>query len=487
MPDRPIRGLEHALSIDSPSGSEFAVGLRYGCGRSSGFVAATPAAAANSFATWLILVGVFTPATMTIYVGGAKFIPGRIVICLFLVPALLELFRKGRHLAAVDAFACLASAWMIAATLQADQESWSSAAAMVLEFLGGYLVARAYFFGEAALRTFVHVLKRIAVIVILLAIVDHLAGRMVTYNAIASLWGLPTFNPEFRNGLLRAFSTFPHPILYGTFCVVSGTIFLYSERTLSRRILYAGWCFLGCILAMSSAPLLSFMMVIATYCYDVFLRRYRWRWQALIIALSLFLLLIFVTTNKPVSWLVSHLTLDPSTGYFRVATWDMAFYYIGLSPVTGYGFQTYASSDDFFGNASVDSVWLSLALRFGIPVIVLIVLTNVLAFWKSGPTSGLRPGNSYMNDMRTAFTLTLVVYMFAGLTVHYWNNIWIFWGICLGIRASLQEEYASPGMTPAVNYQRNVQAGRAPYSDEAISRSRFAARQSLGPGSGRFR
>ena len=26
-----------------------------------------------------------------------------------------------------------------------------------------------------------------------------------------------------------------------------------------------------------------------------------------------------------------------------------------------------------------------------------------------------------------------------GLTVHFWNYMWIFWGICLGVRASLRE------------------------------------------------
>ena len=46
-----------------------------------------------------------------------------------------------------------------------------------------------------------------------------------------------------------------------------------------------------------------------------------------------------------------------------------------------------------------------------------------------------------MNNMRTGFTLVVVMFMFIGITVHYWNNVWIFWGICIGIRASLQEEY----------------------------------------------
>jgi hypothetical protein len=408
-----------------------------------------PATAANGFVAWMLLIGVVTPATMTIFIGGAKFIPGRIVICLLLFPALFELFRKGRHLVASDLFACLASAWIIGATFDTDPESWSSGFALVVEFLGGYIVARAFFFGRPAVQAFVGALKFVAVVVIALAALEHLTQHIVTYNVVAALWGLPSFTPEYRYGLLRAFSTFPHPILYGTFCVVAGAIFLYSERSFLGRFLYTGGCFFGCVLAVSSAPLISFMIVISVYFYDRIMRRYSWRWDALVTGLCVLLVAVFALANKPVSWIVSHLTLDPSTGYFRVATWDSAFYYIGLSPYVGFGFEAHGMIGDFFGNASVDSVWLALALRFGIPAIVFLFLSNVATFYRSGSTGVSRQTDPYMSRMRTAFTLVLIVFMFAGLTVHYWNNIWMFWGICIGIRGSLQEEYLGTARSAA--------------------------------------
>lgn len=420
-----------------------------------------PATAANGFVAWMLLIGIATPATMTIFIGGAKFIPGRIVICLLLLPALFELFRKGRHLVASDLFACLVSAWIVGATFDTDPDSWSSGFALVVEFLGGYIVARAFFFGRPALQAFVGALKFVAVIVIALAALEHLTQHIITYNVVAALWGLPHFTPEYRYGLLRAFSTFPHPILYGTFCVVAGTIFLYSERSVLGRILYAGGCFFGCVLAVSSAALISFMIVISVYSYDRIMRRYPWRWHVLVTGSCAVLVMVFVLANKPVSWIVSHLTLDPSTGYFRVATWDSAFYYIGLSPYVGFGFEAHGVIGDFFGNASVDSVWLALALRFGIPVIVFLFLANVATFYRSGLSAGGRQSDPYMSRMRTAFTLVLVVFMFTGLTVHYWNNIWMFWGICIGIRGSLREEYLGTAKSVASEHRRQGWSTRA--------------------------
>jgi O-antigen ligase len=389
--------------------------------------------------TWLLLTGIFTPAAITIYLGGAKFTPGRIVMSLLLFTALPELLQKRRHLVAADFFALAASVWMIGAILQTDPESLSSTAAIVLEFAGGYIIARAYFVGRPALEALLQALKIIAIVVIGLALLEHLTGRIVVYNSIAALWGLPTLVHEYRYGMPRAFSTFPHPILYGTFCVIGGAIFLYCGRTLMNRLFYGGLCFFGCVLAVSSAPLISFMVVLAIYSYDQLLQRYSWRWRALATGACALLAVVFLVANKPISWIIANLTLDPSTGYFRVATWDSAFYYIGLSPWLGYGFQAYAGREDFFANASVDSVWLVMALRFGVPLIIFMILLNVTAFYPFRARARMRAGDQRTNEMRTAFTLALFIFMFTGLTVHYWNNLWIIWGVCVGIRAGFQE------------------------------------------------
>jgi hypothetical protein len=426
---------EHELSVDSLG--RVGTARRQAADGSVIPVGGSPAAPSNGFVAWLVLIGIAMPSSMTIFLAGIKFIPARIVICLLLIPAFFELFRRGRRLGATDFFVCAVSVWMLAAISQSADQSWSSTVALVLEFCGGYIVARAYFFGRPALQTFVRVFKVIVVAIVVLAAIDHLTQQIVTINTIGALWGLPNEHPEYRYGMLRAFSTFPHPILYGTFCVIAGAIFLYSERT----FLYGGLCFLGCLMAMSSGPLMSFMIVIAIYCYDCAMQRYPWRWQALMASLAAFLVAVFVVANKPISWMIANLTLDPATGYFRVATWDNAFQYIGLSPLFGYGFAAYAAEDDFFGRASVDSVWLVLALRFGVPLVIFVILASITSFCWSGGGVSVRRNDTYMNNMRTGFTLVVVMFMFIGITVHYWNNVWIFWGICIGIRASLQEEY----------------------------------------------
>jgi hypothetical protein len=57
--------------------------------------------------------------------------------------------------------------------------------------------------------------------------------------------------------------------------------------------------------------------------------------------------------------------------------------------------------------------------------------------------------------MSTAFTIVLILLVFDGLTVHYWNFLWIFWGVCIGIRVSLRELSLTGSIHPSVVPMQN--------------------------------
>ena len=119
--------------------------------------------------------------------------------------------------------------------------------------------------------------------------------------------------------------------------------------------------------------------------------------------------------------------------------WDAAISKISEAPIFGFAFRTL--NVGILDN-TVDCVWLVYALRFGLPMIALFLMTNIATFLLNGQrqTDITTVRETYMNRMRTAFTLVLVLFSLMGLTVHFWNFMWIFWGVCIGIRASLREQ-----------------------------------------------
>jgi hypothetical protein len=389
----------------------------------------------NLLPALLALAGIILPSELQVSIAGAKFTPGRMAAALLLVPALVMLFQKGRRLLICDFFALATASWMIAATLYREGAGGLAQATggEALDFLGGYLVARGFFFGRSAIDTFVRVLKIFAIIAVIFAVVDSISGRYLVHETIAKIVNASSW-PEvgFRRGIVRAASTFEHAISFGVFCALAAAILLYWEESWLRRILSVSICLLGCILSFSSAALMALSISLSAYVYDRLLRQYSWRWIVLWIVLGTLFFSLIAVTNNPLSWIIRNLTLDPWTGYYRVLIWDLSTYYIALAPITGYGYTLFNNN---VLDSTVDSIWLVHSLRFGLPMTIFLFLTNLAAFF---PTTN-HNNDFQLGQMCRAFTLVLLIFMFTGLTVHFWNFMWMFWGLCIGIRGSLRE------------------------------------------------
>jgi hypothetical protein len=386
---------------------------------------------------WVLLIGLIVPAwEVMIYVAGAKFTVGRIGVMLLLVPAVFTLLGKGRRLMLPDLFVCAMAAWYVGAGLYTDGAgALSSAGAEAVEFLGGYAAGRAFFIRPEALRAFLSVLKPLAFTAVVLGMADTITGRMFIHETLASLLHVAPIVSTFRGSGVRAASTFDHAIQFGAFCCLVGAMLLYSERNVVKRIVYVGICFAGTILSWSSSGLMSFAMILAAYAYDRLLGQYPRRWTVFWAAIAVIYLAIMLTTIHPLGWVLTHLTLEPESGYYRLMEWDTATGYISAAPWTGYAFRTFPEAELY----SVDCVWLAVALRFGIPASLFLMLANLTAILPNGSAPQDPAAEPFMSQMRAAFTVVLVMFMFIGITAHYWNYIWIFWGICIGIRASLRE------------------------------------------------
>lgn len=418
--------------------------------RSVGMVAAPSRARANKLAAWLVLIGLIIPAAeVQIYMGGLKFTIGRLGIFVLLIPAVSILLKQGRRLLLCDLFVVAMAVWMPVAALNVSGTSaLSSSGAESIEFLGGYLVARAFFFGAPSLRAFVDVLKVLAIAVVIIAMMDSASGRLLVHDIFGSIFGVTPIEDQYRRGMVRATATFDHAILLGAFCAVTATVLLYSEQNVVKRYLYVALCCLGAVLSLSSSSLMALAISFGTYVYDKLLRQFSWRWSALWWTIGMFALLIFLVTKNPLGWILSNLTLDPASGYFRLMEWTAAFDEISNSPWVGHAFTDFGTAELF----SVDTIWLVLLLRFGIPTVVFLLLATITAMWPTKLSGSA--GDPYMNRMRIAFSLVLILYVFIGLTVHYWNYMWIFWGVCIGIRASLREYALSAGRQPAFRAQQ---------------------------------
>ena len=400
----------------------------------------------SRFLLWVLLVGMFMPPTVAVNIGTLKLSSGRAALILLFIPAMKWLFSEPRRFVWSDPLVAAAVVWIIGGRISVQGLNATSFAEGV-EFLGYYMLSRAFFLHPTSLNELLPVLRAVAFILLILAILDFASNEFVINEITGKIFGTVRLSMQrdyshfhrtlFGYDVIRATTTFDHPILYGSFCCIAGSFFLFAERSRLLQIFSVAACLLGVLLSGSSAPLLGFMVAIGIYAYDVLLRNYSWRWKIFQGLFCAWLGLVFLVIAHPLQWMILHLTLDPVSGYYRIMEWEAATEVLHQSPYVGFG------AGHVFGidilDVSIDSVWLVLALKYGVPSAVLCMLSSLVLLMKGQGCDAIRKAEPLLMKMRTAFSLINILFIVIGFTVAYWNSMWEFWGLCIGIRASLEE------------------------------------------------
>jgi len=408
---------------------------------------------ARRWIIWFVSIGIFLPYTF----GDT----GKYVIALLSLPALfafISLSSKGRRrIMACDLFVWAAVTWMLLVKIGSSELFATASDALAL--FGSYMVARSFIYGEPAVREFIRALKIVALALVALSLLDTLTGTFFTVDLLGKFFQYPRaygtaglHRSLFGFDVLRATSTFGHPILFGSFCSVAAAIFLAGGGSIFQRIFYSGVCLLGCVLSVSSAPILGVVIVAVVVAYDRLLHSSPQRWTILFVLLAVAACLSFALSNNPLTWLLRNLTADPFDAYYRLLIWANATDYIALSPIVGTDPVAWSTNEILH---TIDSVWLVLAMSYGLPMVALLLLASLSACGVSTRKLNLRLASAAIVRARTGFSLALFLFAYLGLTVHFWGGVWMFWGLCLGIRASL-EDYCS-ARSLSTSSPRNLQ------------------------------
>ena len=137
-------------------------------------------------------------------------------------------------------------------------------------------------------------------------------------------------------GIVRATATFDHAILFGTFCAMVAAMLLYSETNIVKRVFWVGLC----LFRRGTVAIVVQSDGVRHYVRHIRLRRLD---QAIFpggggragLSLRYLSLVGMATTNDPLGWILSHLTLEPESGYFRLLEWNTAIYQISFLPGRG--------------------------------------------------------------------------------------------------------------------------------------------------------
>lgn len=299
------------------------------------------------------------------------------------------------------------------------------------EFLGGYVMGRAYIRTPEAFSALCRALVVIVLCTVPLALYETKTGRPLVIEYLRRIPGLtsvPIVSYERRLGLERVQAVFAHPIHYGLFCSIVFSLAFVALRdstsTAWRYISSSLVAFAG-FLALSSGAILAIILQIGLILWAAIFARYRVRWKLLLGLFALAYVVVDLLSNRtPLDVLMTYATFSPGNAYWRklvfewgmVNIWDNPYFGIGLNDWTRPAFMAY--------NDSVDNFWLLTTMRYGIPGFLLLTFGYILATarimrrdFRADPTLSL---------FRRAWVFTFLGLSFTMTTVHIWTNIYSF-------------------------------------------------------------
>lgn len=371
-------------------------------------------------------------------VGTVAFTGLRLVLLLLFVPLLFKVYAfKVDRIYPIDVLFALHVLWMfVAIGVNNPNKVLQNASSVGLEFLGGYLLGRAYIRSAGDMFALIRALIALAVLSLFFAIPESLTSKAIIPDWIGRIPGLTTVGqtdiPQ-RMGLHRAQVYFAHPIHYGLFCSTAFALTLVGLRNVmskGKRILFASLIGLGVFLSLSSGALLSVVLQLGLIVWSHVFRNNSNRWKLLLGLFAVLYVVIDLASNRtPLKVFMSYATFSAHNAYYRSIIFDWGMMNVNSNPIFGLGLRDWIRPH-YMGSGSVDNFWLVMAMRYGYPGFALIALGYLSALISVGRRK-LSPGTAQA-DLRLAWMMMFVGLSFTLATVHVWTSVYSFVFFLLG-------------------------------------------------------
>jgi len=324
-------------------------------------------------------------------------------------------------------------AFIVIAYYHGANVSIESGGIHMLEFLGSYLIARTSITNQQTFRAVCWTAFSVVTILVPFALIESISGIHIIKEIGATLTGTD-FSSSIgsRLGLHRAYGSFDHPILFGTFSASVLGLAWYQAIPLvglprPRKI--AKWSsFIATFLSLSSGALTALMTQLGLIFWNYRTRVQANRWRKLgILILLLYVITDLISNRSGIQVFLSYLTFSPETAYNRIIIFEYGIQDVWRNPWLGIGFNTW-TRPDWMHSTSMDNFWLVQAVTFGIPGFLSLVFPILVLLYKNW--EGMPPR---MAILRRGWSISMIGIIVAACTVHLWNALFVYFAFLIGM------------------------------------------------------
>lgn len=369
------------------------------------------------------------PSEFSFNIGSFHLKGYRVFLLLMFIPCFIYVFgtKKIKSLPS-DWFLLAYGFWIILALCihQGTGSGLESGGITMVESLSAYLIARTCIRTPASFAAFVKLLIIIVFILSLTTIPEALTGNNIIRPH--------SHHSGPRMGLERAMGPFDHAILYGVFCASIVSLSIYTPtRMLSGDMsnkLKTSWVIVASFMSVSSGALAAVIVQLGLATWKKLTREVhsRWRIFGLLVLLAYFTIDL-LSNRSPMRVILHRLTFNADTAYNRLIIWEWGTKYnVAEHPLFGIGFSEWVRPA-WMHSTSMDNFWLVNMVRYGLPAFFFLASAILYLFIKS---NRVKITDKAVNSMRTGWSFSMIGFIIAGCTVHFWNNLFVWLFFLLG-------------------------------------------------------
>lgn len=369
------------------------------------------------------------------FLGPLRLTSIRLLLLLLIIPMFINLIRgKYGRILFVDYMFFLHFLWVAFSVLLNDpQQFLQSTGATGIEFIGGYMVGRAYVRNVNSFRKLAVTLVLIASCTLPFAIYEAYTGHAIIVETIRNLPGITSVYPltdawyhRIRLGLYRTQVFAAHPIHYGLF---AASIFSFSYIALRNfystkvRLLLSFFVGMCVFFSLSSGPLLGMVVQLGLIAWAFVFQKFSRPWLILTgVIIVGYVFVDIVSERPPILVFLAYASFSPATAYGRYMIFEWGMKNVWSSPIIGIGFADWERA--WYMSDSMDNFWLLVMMRYGIPAFLFLVSGWFWALWKVGQRNF--NSDSILCSLRQAWIISFIAVSFILGSVHVWDAMYSF-------------------------------------------------------------
>lgn len=393
----------------------------------------------------ILFASILLPPEVRITIAGQTLYPYRMA-SLALLPWVLHRVATGHlRFRAADGFVMFAAFWIVfSLSLYYDfARGMTTGVGFALDVIVPYLIARLSIRDLAQFRRFLLIVAPV-VLVVGLSFVAEAITHFRFFRRFGELifgpLGAAEYNREItsaesfdrRFGLLRAGGPFIHPILGGAFLASLLPLYL-ALRPRDWRTSGGTFAALMAVFSVSSTAILGLLVAAGLSVFDRVRHLVRMNWPLFLSGVAGVLFILHMISKNGIFTVLIRYTLDPTTGYYRILIWRFGTRSVADHPWIGIGLTPFDRLP--WMKESIDTYWLAMAVRHGLPMPLSMLLATLIALFALG-----RISHHYGADGRrlvVALAISLGVVGLLGFTVSFFSAFLTWFMVLLGIATTL--------------------------------------------------